>query len=120
MKHFSGKWKRELSSNTVKRIAVPFAKEPFRLVVGWIVGGGGNKLGTPEVHYPRANLQKLEILKDLATYLNIDSLVELIAKDMIAVTPVTPQVPKASSVSKSIKKKAIGVERACWHCHKSG
>lgn len=109
IQHFSGKWKRELTGNTAKRVHVPFSKEPVRLVVAWMTGGGGEKLGTPEFPYPKFDLSKLGILQNVATFLEIDPLVELITKDIVAATPVLP-APKT-------KKPPVVT---CYYCRKTG
>lgn len=74
-----------------------------------MTGGGGDILGTPEVPYPKWDLSKLGILKNVATYLEIDSLVELISKDLVAATPILP-APK-------IKKPVVVT---CHRCKKIG
>ena len=119
IRHFSKKCKREVAVNDTKRVPVPFVHEPTRLVVGWMMAGGGNELGTPELPYPKYEPQKLEILKSLATYLEIDSLVELITKDIPAATPTVPALP-APSLAANSPAKSVPVPKVCWFCNKSG
>lgn len=121
MKHFSPKWKRELAEDAqANRLHVPFPKEPVKLIVGWMVGGGGNDLNTPDAFYPKHDLRKLEILKDVASHLEIKSLVEHFAKDILAWIPALPPVSIGSLVPKPIIEKPIAVEKLCWYCDKPG
>ena len=115
--HFSPKWKRELAEDDkANRVHAPFAKEPVKLVVGWMMVGGGKMLATAADPYPKFDLRKLEILKSVATHLEIDSLVELIAKDIVAATPVLPEAkPKVAP-----KKEIIRPVRICYWCQKPG
>ena len=115
--HFSPKWKQELAENDkANRVHAPFPKEPVKLIVGWMMAGGGKDLGTAADPYPRFDLRKLEILKNVATHLEIDSLVELIAKDIVAATPVLPEAkPKVAP-----KKEIIRPVRICYWCQKPG
>ena len=106
VQHFSGKWRRELTGNTAKRVDIPFFKEPVRLMVAWMTGGGGNKLGTTNLPYPKLDLSKLVILRNVARYLEIDSLPELITKDIDAATPILP-TPKVRIV-------------ICYFCKRTG
>lgn len=117
IKHFSRRWNRELAGNTNKRVSIPFAREPARLVVDWMMSGGGNRLGKPEYFYPKNDLRKLEILKKLATYLEIDSLVGLLAKDIVAAKRVPPPLPAAKMVPKT---DAAIPKELCWYCNKPG
>ncbi|KAF6237075.1 hypothetical protein HO173_004542 [Letharia columbiana] len=121
VKHFSPKWKRELAEDAqANRIHVPFPKEPVKLIVGWIVGGGGNDLNTPDAFYPKHDLRKLEILKSVASYLEIKSLVELFMKDILAWIPALPPVSIGSLVPKPVINKPIALEKLCWYCDKPG
>lgn len=120
IRHFSNRCKRELAANDSKRVSVPFFKEPTKLVLGWMMAGGGNKLGTPDVPYPKNDTSQLKILKDLATHLEIDSLAELIEKDLAAVIPVLPPVPAAGSVPAPAAKKDPHAGKVCFFCGKRG
>lgn len=128
IRHFSNRCKRELSANDTKRVTIPFFKEPTKLVLNWMMAGGGNKLGTPDVPYPKRNVSNLKILKDLATHLEIDSLPELIEKDIAAVIPALPPVPAASSASASAPAPAPApatktdpyADKVCFFCGKRG
>lgn len=115
--HFSPKWKRELAENDkTNRVHAPFSKEPVKLVVGWMMAGGGKELGTAAGPYPRSDLRKLEILKNVATHLEIGSLIELFAKDIVAATPVLPEAkPKVAP-----KKEIVRPVRLCYWCQKPG
>lgn len=120
IRHFSNRCKRELAANDTKRVSVPFFKEPTKLVLGWMMAGGGNKLGTPDVPYRKSDLSQLKILKDLATHLEIGSLAELIEKDIAAVIPVLPPIPAAGSVPAPATKKAPHADKVCFFCGKRG
>ena len=120
IRHFSNRWKRELAATDTKRVSVPFFKEPTKLVLGWMVAGGGSKLGTLDVPYPKGDLPYLKILKDLATHLEIDSLAELIEKDLAAVIPVLPPVPAAGSAPAPATKKDPHADKVCFFCGKRG
>lgn len=120
LRHFSNRCKRELAANDTKRVSVPFKKEPTKLVLGWMMAGGGSKLGTSDVPYSKSNLPKLKILKDLVTHLEIDSLAELIEKDIAAVIPVLPPVPAAGSAPAPATKKAPYADKDCFFCGKRG
>lgn len=115
--HFSPKWKRELAENDkANRVHAPFPKEPVKLIVGWMMAGGGKDLGTAADPYPKFDLRKLEILKSVATHLEIDSLVELITKDIVAATPVLPE----AKTKIAPKKEIIRPVRLCYFCQKPG
>ena len=120
LRHFSARCKRELAPNDTNRVSVPFIKEPTKLVVGWMMAGGGNKLGTQDVAYPKNDLARLKILKNLAMHLEIGSLAELLEKDIAAVTPVLPPVPAAGSAPDPAKKKANHADKICHFCGKKG
>ena len=120
IRHFSNRCKREIGANEAKRLQVPFIKEPTKIVVSWMMAGGGNALRGAEVAYPKGEVRKLEMLKDLAAYWEIDSLVDLIEKDIAAAIPILPAVPTARSAAKAAAKKAIPEEKLCWFCNKPG
>ena len=119
LRHFSNRCKRELTATDTKPVLVPFIREPTKLVVSWMMAGGGNTLGTTGVAYPRNELRKLEKLKNLAAYWEIDSLIDLIDMDIAAAMPILPAVPTAKSAPKAPAKKAVP-EKICWSCNKLG
>ena len=120
IRHFCGRCKRELAVNDTKRVLVPFVKKPTQLVVAWMMAGGGNNLGTPDVAYPKTEPQNLEILKNLAEYLEIDSLVQHVKKDMATVPLVLPPAPAAGSVPNPPVRAPIVERRVCHFCNKQG
>ena len=80
--------------------------------------GGGDALGTPETVCSKNVLRNLEILKDLATYLEIDSLAKLVDMNIAVVTPILPPAPTARSVLRAM---IIPVaEKRCWYCNQIG
>ena len=142
IRHFSRRCRRELAATDTTRVELPFASGPTTLVACWMLAGGGEP-GTPAVPYPKNELQHLELLKNLAAYLEIDSLVKLITKDiaaltaappplpatnsepnptptMAALTPAPPRLPATNSGPNSTTKIAAPVGRRCWYCHKAG
>lgn len=120
IRHFSSRCKREVRANEAKRLHVPFYKEPTKTVVSWMMAGGGNALRAAEVAYPKNELRKLEMLKIVAAYFEIDSLVDLIERDIAAAIPILPAVPTARSAAKAVAKKAVPEEKLCWFCNKPG
>ena len=151
MAHGSPKWARELAKGEeqqeeknddddgglkgimINRIHVPFPKEPVRLIVGWMMAGGGGQgsLGTATEPYPK-RIGNLKMLLDLVIYLEIGQLKERIAKDIAAAMspklppPVLPAAAKAmpkttGTASKTKKEKRTKkVERLCYFCKKDG
>ena len=96
-------------------------KKATQLVLGWMIAGGGSNLDTPAVSYPKTERRPLEILRDLAKFLEIDSLAKLIEKDIAALPPLPPPVvPATSSVQKPTEMKAARAERICYFCGKAG
>ena len=85
-----------------------------------MVAGGGQKLGTPELPYPKQDLSKLKILKSLATTLEIESLVGLIDKDIAAAALGPSPLPASGLAPKPTVKDAVPSEKLCWFCHKRG
>ena len=120
IRHFSKRCERELTENDTKRVLIPFGKKASQLVLGWMIAGGGSNLDTPAVSYPKTERRPLEILRDLAKFLEIDSLAKFIEKDMAALPPVPPSLPAASSVQKPIEMKPAREERMCYFCGKVG
>lgn len=115
IQHFSGKLKRELAGNPAKRVHIPFFREPVKFVVDWMKDGGTDQLGTAASPYPKG-IEDLKIVKDLVVYLEVDQLIERIAKDIEAITPILP-APKKDVAP---RKKPIQVERLCYYCSKPG
>ena len=120
IRHFSKRCKRELTENDTKRVSVPFGKKAVQLVLGWMSAGGGNNLDTPAVFYPKTERRPLEILRDLARFLEIESLAKFIEKDIAALPPLPPPLPGATLVQKPIEGRAARVERRCFFCGKAG
>ena len=120
IRHFSKRCERELTENDTKRVSVPFGKRPIQLVLGWMIAGGGSDLNTPAVAYPKTERRPLEILRDLARFLEIDSLAKQIETDIAALPPVLPPLPAASSGQRPIEMKAAREERMCYFCGKVG
>ena len=120
IRYFSERYKRELTESDTKRVMIPFAKKPTQLVLGWMTAGGGDNLDTPAVTYPKTERRPLELLRDLAQFLEIDSLAKRIETDIAALPKVLPPVPAASSVQKRNEAKAARAERTCYFCGKAG
>lgn len=120
IRHFSKLCERELTENGTKRVLVPFGKRATQLVLGWMIAGGGSNLNTPAIPYPKTERRPLEILRDLAKFLEIDSLAKFFEKDIAALPPAPPPLPAASSVQKPIETKAAREERMCYFCGKMG
>lgn len=115
LQRFSEKWKRELAGSSAKRVHVPFLKEPVRLVVGWMIGGGGDIFSTPGLSN-QEHINNLKMLQQLVIYLEIDSLVERIASVIKAVTPILP----ASKASTTSTKPLVKTKPLCFFCNKPG
>lgn len=150
VQHFSAKLKRDLADNSRYCVLIPFAEEPAKLVVGWMMVGGGNELGMPDVPYPKKDLKRLTYLKTGAAQLEMHSLVAVIEKDIAALVPPTiPAVPKptvslpkptaslpiptpgsskptsslpkpAPSLSKPTATETKPENRVCYYCNKPG
>lgn len=115
IQHFSKKVKRDLAGKPAKRVYLPFFRTPVTLVVDWMKTGGTRPLGTSANPYPRT-IEYLKILRDLVVYLEIDQLIERIAKDIDAITPILP-APKRVVVP---RRKPVQAERICYYCNKPG
>ena len=120
IRHFSKRCERELTENDTKRVSIPFGKKATQLVLGWMIAGGGSNLDTPAVSYPKTERRPLEILRDLAKFLEIDSLTKLIESDIAALPPVPPPVPAVASGQKPTEPKAARAEKMCYFCGKPG
>lgn len=120
IRHFSKRCERELTEGDSKRVFIPFAKRPIQLVLGWMTVGGGVNLDTPAAAYPKTERRPLEVLRDLARYLEIDSLAKFIETDIAALAQLPPRLPTASSVQKAPEAKPAPVERTCYFCGKPG
>lgn len=115
IQHFSKKVKRDLAGKPAKRVHIPFFRKPVTLVVDWMKNGGIGPLGTAANPYPK-RIEDLTILRDLVIYLEVDHLIERIAKDIEAITPILP-APKKVAIP---RKKPVQVERICYYCNKPG
>ena len=120
IRHFSKRCERELTENDTKRVSIPFGKKATQLVLGWMIAGGGSNLDTPAVSYPKTERRPLEILRDLAKFLEVDSLTKLIESDIAALPPVPPPVPAVASGQKPTEPKAARAEKMCYFCGKPG
>lgn len=120
LRHFSKRCKRELTENDTKRVSIPFSKNATQLVLGWMTAGGGSNLNTPPVEYPKTDRRPLEIIRDLARFLEIDSLTKIVEKDIAALGPIPPPLPAAGSVPKPTGTKAARAEKICYFCGKAG
>ena len=118
IRRFSPRWDRELAENEhANRIHVPFSREPVELVVGWMMAGGGNYIGTMAVPYATYHREKLEILKRFAVYLEIGPLIKRVTNDIAAIERVHPKAPTAEAVP---KKKKPSPPKICWYYNKAG
>ena len=115
IQHFSKKVKRDLAGKPAKRVHIPFFRKPVTIVVDWMKNGGIGQLGSAANPYPKG-IENLRILRDLVVYLEVDQLVERIAKDIEAITPILP-APKKVVVP---RQKPIREERICYYCNKPG
>lgn len=115
IQHFSSKVKRDMAGRLTKRVQIPFWRTPVTLVVDWVKNGGTGQLGTAANPYPKA-IEHLKVLKDLVVYLEIHQLVERIAKDIVALTPILPPPKKIVPRTKPVQEP----ERLCYYCGKPG
>ena len=120
IRHFCPRYERELTENDTRRVSIPFGKKATLLVLGWMSAGGGNNLNTPAVPYPKTERRPLEILRDLAQFLEIDSLAKFIEKDIAALPKSLPPVPAANLPPKPPAAKVAFAERLCFFCGKAG
>ena len=76
-----------------------------------MLAGGGDQVGdTYDVAYPRSDRRNLGILRDLAKYLEMEPLVGLIERDIIA----------ATAAAAVVKPTVVREEKLCWYCNKAG
>lgn len=118
MRHFSPQWKKELAEYfNATRIHVPFSKQPVKMIVGWMMAGGGNALGTATDPYPNKQIGNLQTLKRLAVYLKIDPLIQRLTTDIEAITPILPARPAPKVAPKPVTPIP---PQLCWYCNKAG
>lgn len=118
IRHFSPRWERELmEKKTSNRIHVPFPKQPVKLVVGWMMAGGGNNIGTVAIPYPHRHRENLQVLHRCVVYLEIDQLIERVKNDMERMKPAIPRMPAAMA---SRKTETPVPPKLCWYCNKTG
>ena len=80
-----------------------------------MIAGGGSNLDT----YPKTERRALEILRNLSQFLEINSLVKYLERDIAALPPLPAPLPAASSEPKPTETKAARDERTCYFCGKT-
>ena len=120
IRHFSKRLARELTENDTKRVSIPFSGNATLIVLHWMTIGGGNNLDAPAVDYPKNDRRPLEIIRDLARFLEIEPLAKFVEKDIAALPQVPLPLPAATSGQKPTQTKAARPERICYFCGKPG